>query len=277
MTESLRSLLESVAAGAVSPAEAARRLEDGTPAPVAPDGSAATPPHPSTATSTATPTRVAIRGSHLRLRVEADPAVAVVSVTGPHRIVPEGDTLRVDAGASQDAPAADGYRVDERIPTWLSWLPKVTDRGTRVVVRVNPALAVDLDVIGSSAEVTGLRAALRARVSSASLRVADHRGPVDLAGTTAGIDVEALLDAGESRVVSELSSATVRLLPGSDVEVRASADLGTVSVKDRRDDEVPTVPADGDLPVTTRTARVGSGAATLRVEARLGAVAVVLP
>jgi hypothetical protein len=273
MDTDLRSLLSRVASGDVSPDEAARLLDD-LPAddlgpqtepaasPAAPSG-----PKPAGRRPSALE-RVAIRSEGVRLTVLGDPDVAEAVVLGQHRITREGAILTIDTGAA----AVEGYSVSgPALPRWLAWLPTGAG-GERVTVRMNPALALSIDALGSLVEVRDVQAGLTASVSGAKFVALDVAGPLDVRAMTAHVLVRARLDAGESAVSSELSNIDVRLLPGSDVRVAVRSELGSATVSGGPHEST----RSDDLRMTA-DAVVGAGTGSLTVNARMGRAEVTLP
>jgi hypothetical protein len=259
MDTDLRSLLTRVAAGEVSPAAAAEQLDAAEPKISA----------PASTNSPTSPARLVIRCEGASLVVIADPTVAEAIADGPHEFSREGDVLRVRTG---DPSENGGFRVGGGLPRWLSWLPPGPGQ-RRVTVRVNPLMPVELDAMASDIEVRGLRGNFVARVNTSQFQVRDHEGRLDLSVMMSSSEVDVLLREGESQITSDLSDVAVRLLAGSDVRVHATAKMGSVDFE--RNAHFAQRNTDG-LSVSS-DAVVGAGAATLRVEARMGAVKVRLP
>ncbi len=270
MNDILRSLLTQVAAGEVSPDEAAVRLheidlEAGAAEALADEKA----PPPRAVGRPPALARVAIRSEGVRLTVRADPNVAEAVVEGPHRITRDGAVLSIDTGAA----AVEGYSVDApALPRWLSWLPKGAG-GERVTVRMNPALALSIDALGSLVEVHDVQGGLTATVNGAKFLALDVAGPLDLKAMTGHVFVRARLVGGDSTITTELSRATLHLLPGSDVRVAVRAEMGSATVaggphESTRSDDGLRMSAD---------AAVGSGAGLVTVTARMGKAEVTLP
>jgi hypothetical protein len=261
MGDDLHDLLTRVASGEVSPADAADRLRD-----LPSDDDAPAAPAPPAAARVA---RVAIRSEGVRLTVVADPTVAEAVALGRHRLRREDGVLHVDTGAA----AVDGYAVDgsSTLPRWLAWLPQ--GGGERVTVRVNPALPVSIDALGSMVEVRGLQGGLTASASGATLIALDVAGPLDIRAVTAKVFVRARLDGGDSTIATELSRVDLRLLPGSDVRVAVDAELGAASILGA---DVPSSRSADGLRASASHV-VGAGTGSVTVTARLGKAEVRLP
>jgi hypothetical protein len=268
MDTDLRTLLNKVAAGEVSPTDAADQLDATAAAPVAAPMTGATeaPAHPSGSTSVA---RIVISSEGAKLTVVADPTVAEAIAEGPHQFSREGDVLRVRTGEPTDDG---GFRAGGGKPRWLNWLPPGPGQ-RRVTVRVNPLIPLELDAMASDIEVTGLRRRLVARVNTSQFIVRDHVGSLDFSVLMSNSDIDVLLREGDSRITSDLSDVTVRLQPDSDVRVRATAKMGSVDFD--RSATFSQKTSDGFS--ASSDAVIGAGTASLSVEARMGAVKVRLP
>lgn len=264
MSTELRDLLSRVAAGEVTPTEAAALLDESEAA-ANPITDTATAPQPA-ATSL---TGLSIRTNGAEVTVVADPSVAEAVAEGPHTFVREGSVLRLTTGYSNER---DGFSVDSSMPRWLSWIPQVAEK-IRVYVRVNPSLPVTIDGMASAVAVTGSRSPLVARLKASQLTVSDHIAVVDLKMSMGQIDADLMLTDGESRVISDVGAAHVWLRPGSDVAVVASAEMGSVSIDGVRDGTAPLHRGMGSRDETI----VGSGRGRLSVSARMGEVSVQVP
>jgi hypothetical protein len=161
------------------------------------------------------------------VRIYADPAVDTLVVDGPHDVHREGDTLRVVAPPGDQRRPDGSYRYEPR-SAWSRWMQQAQLVGVPLTVRVNPSLEVEAEVLAGSLDVRGLRGALGFTVTAGSLRVEDCAGPLRGAVRAGGAKIEARPTSGESSVRVESGSVVLRLLRGSDVRVRARAELGEV-------------------------------------------------
>lgn len=303
MTDDLRTLLAGVAEGRLTPAEAARRidlLDQGAPAPEAPpagpvaasppDGEpAGTAPDPSGTPAAQAPPqtpaepvpgtgpddgpveRIRIIASARPVRVVADPTVDTLTVEGPHTVRREGSSVRVEAPVGGDQQAPGDYRYERR--TGLSrWIQHASSLGIPMTVRMNPALDLEVDVMAGSLDVTGLRSSLAFTVTAGSLRAVDCSGP--LRGTvragSAKLDLRPV--AGASSVRVESGSVVLTLQHGSDVRVRARAELGEVKIIDGRGRTTKAVQGEG-----SHESVVGAGTATIDVDVVMGSLKVTTP
>lgn len=262
MSTELRDLLARVAAGEVTPAEAAHLLDESESV-AAPITDTATAPQPA-ATSL---TSLAIRTDGAEVTVVADPSVAEAVAEGPHTFVREGNTLRLTTGRSEDPH---GFWVDSSMPRWLAWLPQAVQEKIRVVVRVNPNLPVTIDGMASAVAVTGSRSPLVVRLKASQLTVSDHESTVDLKMSMGQIDADLLLTEGDSTIISDVGAAHVWLRRGSDLRLTCSADMGSVDIAG-----LPRANTPLHRGMQMRDEVVlGDGRGSLVVSARMGEVAV---
>ena len=181
-----RGLLEDVAAGRVSPSEAARLLE----APV-----------PPTAT-----TAVRLRAAYRAVDVVGDPGVAeVLVVDGDHHLEREGDLLVV----GDAAPA--GLRFAG------------TPLGRRLALRVNPRLAIDVEVTGGALSVWGTAGPLRAVVQAGTGVLEGVRDRLDLRVVSGAVRVAGAPVTGDWQIRAEGASVAVLLDPAADATVSVAA------------------------------------------------------
>lgn len=250
-TETLRDLLTRVAAGEIDPADAARLLDD--------DPAVPTLDRRDGVRSEAPVSALAIHAGGVKLTVVADPTVATAVADGPHALRREGSVLVLDA------PSEDGYRTTPP-PRFLGWVPTVWTggRGQKVLVRVNPSLPLTIEATACSVDVSGMRAALTLGGSASAMRVRDHVGA--LHGSLAMGSVEAVATVNAPSDLScELGSIDLRLLPGSDVTVTATTDLGEVTLPDAPRRESASA---------RQTCVVGEGTHAFTIAVRLGSASV---
>jgi hypothetical protein len=215
--------------------------------------------------------RVRVVASARPVRVVADPTVDTLTVEGPHNVRREGSSVRVEAPVGADPQASGDYRYERR--TGLSrWISQASSVGVPMTVRMNPDLELEVDVMAGSLDVTGLRGPLSFTVTAGSLRAVDCAGP--LRGTvragSAKLDLRPV--AGASSIRVESGSVTLQLQHGSDVRVRARAELGEVKVLDHHGTSAKVVQGDGSYEVV-----VGSGTASIDLEAVMGSLKVTTP
>jgi hypothetical protein len=141
-------------------------------------------------------------------------------------------------------------------PGWSGW-------SEPLVIRVNPQLAVDVDLSAGSLEVSGVRGPVSVDVSFASATLEGLSGPIDVRAQAATVRFRGALTQGASRVRADAAAIFVFLAPESDVVVHSTCELGRLRVV-RGEHAV----APGEELV------LGRGRASLDIEASMGSVLV---
>ncbi len=242
----VRRILADVAAGRLGPEEAAARLDEArrasdtgsapsgnggatsgaTKAPGASDAGPSEQRTLPTASSTEPTHRVRIRAVGRRVRIIGEPFVSTVAVDGPHVVRQEGDTLVVTSEGEFGA-SLDGFTL-MRTRSLRDVQERVFDLGRELSVRVNPSLAVEIEVTAGSVNAERIPGLEQVRVTGGSARVRDVEGPIDVLVQAGSAQVEGRIHRGKSRLRAESGSLQLRLLPGSSVRVRPDVQLGRV-------------------------------------------------
>lgn len=258
MTESMRDILNRVAAGELSPEEAQVLLGQAE----APEAASTSEPEAPAPDLVPLPVaRIMIRATGVRLSVVGDPTVATAVADGSHRVTHEGETLVINSDLSQGNTAS--YTTDAPRSAFMNWLSTVNRAGSNLRVRVNPNLPLEILNIAGPLELAGTAAPLAIGVEAGSARLSAGSGPLNLSVAAGSADVDWLFT-GESSVVTELGSAKVTVAPGSDAVVTADSSLGSAQIH-----------TDGGILKASSAAgpqsvTVGAGAGKLTVTAKLG-------
>lgn len=252
MTDELRDLLNRVANGEISPQEAESALRQ-TPEPGV--GEAEQPePEPVR--------RLRVRASAVRLVIVGDPTVDTAIAEGPHRVSHVGDRLTVHS----DLRVGE-YEAEAPKSTFASWLGNVNRAGSPLRVRVNPDLPLEVLNVAGSLELSAVHAHTSVGVEAGSAKLHDGAGPLTLSVASGSADVEWQFT-GECSVSTDLGSARLNALPGSDVSITAEATLGLASIR-LADGTTIKASAEGHPPV-----HAGAGNGTLSATTRLGSLVV---
>jgi hypothetical protein len=230
-----REILSRVAGGTISPEEAAAQLNA-----IDQSGEAAQ----------------AIHGVRIVKRLGAaevigDPNVRDAVAEGQHRARIEGDVMIIEGEVANEP----GTFITR---SWLGF-PEHTS-GDRLVVRVNPALALDLHVQAGSLRVNGVEGPIRADVQASSATIDGFRKPLDLTVQAGSIRATGRLDDGESRIACDAGSVNLYLERGSSVRIKARAHLGKVVLPGAAGSR-------GAQDVT-----IGDGTGSLLIETNIGSV-----
>lgn len=249
MTTDVRTILNRVAAGEISPEDAQALLN------AAPVSSAPLP-------APMTVRLVVIRASAVRLTVIADPSVDTAVADGPHRVEHSGDRLIIHSDLSQGQ-----YTTETPRSAFMNWVNAGLRAGAALRVRVNPSLPLEVLNVAGSLELSGQQAPVLIGIEAGSAKISGGRGPLKLTVSTGSADVEWQFT-GDSSVTAEMGSAQVAVLPGSDVLVTAESSAGSAQI--RTPEGSHKAPGTG----STQAVTVGAGSGRLAVTAKLGSAAV---
>jgi hypothetical protein len=233
-----REILSRVAAGTISPEEAASQLDL-----VSKDQEDTEPGI----------RRVRVIKRLGSAEVTGDPNVRDAVAEGQHRARIEGDVMIIEGEVANEP----GTFITR---SWLGF-PEHSS-GDRLVVRVNPALALDLQVQAGSLRVNGVEGPIRADVQASSATIDGFRKPLDLTVQAGSVRATGRLDDGESRIACDAGSVNLYLERGSSVRIKAQAHLGKVVL--------PGVAGAGGA----QNVSVGGGAASLLIKTNMGSVRV---
>ena len=250
MIDAQREILQEVASGNLSPQEAAARLQE-LEAGRQPAGSGET----AAAASSPPSTRVRVQASMGSVRVIGDASVREAVAEGPHQARREGETLVVESNSAEGHGFAFGggrfnFRFNE------------VDR--QLIVRMNPALALDLECQAGSLRVEGVHAPIRATAHAGSVRIVGFTHPIDLEVQAGSVRASGLISSGSSRVRCHAGSVRLELDPASSVRISARSTLGRITLPDA-------ATVAGMLGAAT-SGQLGAGEADLSIESEMGSV-----
>jgi len=246
MNGAKRQILARVAAGDMTPTEAAAELEE----------LAAPTPEPERAPATGTPTvaRVRVVAAMGSLTVMGDDSVLEAVADGPHVAHREGDTLVIQTGDENTTGFVFGGRFGFSL-----------DR-RRVTIRMNPRLPLDTDLQAGSLRIRGVRAPIRAQIQAGSTQIDGFSEPIDLDVQAGSVRASGKLTEGHSRIRCQAGKVSLDLDPDSSVKISAKTGLGRISLPGNA-----VYAGIGDRTVTTQ---VGAGAASLEISSEMGSVQV---
>lgn len=256
MTEERRAVLERVARGEISPAEAAALLDDMERRSAARAVDA--PPEPEPAHEQAT--RIRVTRLFGVTEVIGDPDVREAVAEGPHVAHRQGGTLVIEG--ETDESAIPGF--------FFNWQWRGRHRHARrhgfdfpgahrLRVRVNPQLPLEVESQAGKVRVHGVRAPIRAEIQAGSTEIDGFLGPLDVRVQAGSLRAHGRLTSGASRIQCEAGGVSLHLEKGASVRVSAHSTLGPVTFN-------------GEM--FTAPVTVGGGEATLDISATLGSVRV---
>ena len=182
-----------------------------------------------------------------------DPAVRDAVAEGRHRARIDDDQMIIE-GETGDEPGSFITR------TWFGFPEHMS--GDRLVVRVNPSLAIDLHLQAGSGRIRGVEGPIRADIQAGSATIDGFRNPLNLTVQGGSIQATGRLADGESRIACDAGSVNLHLERGSSVRLNARAHMGKVSLPGEAG-------ARGAQDVT-----IGDGTASLIIETNMGSVKV---
>ena len=245
MNDTRRDILSRVASGTLSPQQAALELQELEAAGEAPPASTGAEPRLS---------RVRVVNSMGRVDVIGDESVKEALAVGPHIARREGDVLVIESD-------------DERGGFIFSGGVRFGFDGERKLsIRMNPALPLEAEIKAGSLRVRGLRAPIKANVQAGSTRIDDFTEAIDLSVHAGSVHARGRLLSGSSHIHCQAGSVKLDLEPGSNVTIKARTSLGRINLPD--------VPVVAGLGGGTATCRLGTGDASLEIEAEMGSVSV---
>lgn len=255
-------ILEDLAAGRIDPTEAARRIDElksqasdqdptPEPKPVEPtnqelgddlDASREYSPHardvfepsPGAATKgerkrangTKGVDRIAVRAVGRRVRIVGDTAVATVSVEGPHVLRRNGSVLEVSSDG-EFGPSFDGFSI-LRPPRSFDDI-RALGLGKELVVRVNPAIGLDVEVTAGHLTCTAVPYLGKVRVTAGGAELLGVAEAGDVLVQAGSATLAGTITTGRSRVRVESGQLSVELTDDSNVTVHAESQLGKVT------------------------------------------------
>lgn len=243
-----RGILAKVAQGTLTPEEAALELQ-------ALDPEVALRAAEPDATPPSDLARVRVVTSMGSVTVVGDESVREAVADGPHQARREGDTLVVeslygDGSGFHFGRMTFGFDVQE----------------PRLLVRMNPALALDVQVQAGTVRIQGIRSPIRAEVQAGSTKIEGFSGPIYLDCQAGSVRARGRLTGGSSKINCQAGSVKLDLEPDSSVKITARTSLGKISLLG-----APTVAGIG---TGTAHAELGAGAGTLDIVAEMGSVQV---
>jgi len=261
-----REILERVAAGELTPEQAAELLEESGLEPDDEEASSApaSPLFPDVEIET-----LHLIGAFRTTVVVGDPTVRTVTVEGPHRARVEGSTLIVDG----DDERAEGFTFESRRGLRRGRHFRIgvdNPRPVPMTVRANPSLALIAEVAAGTLKIAEMHGPITAEVAAGTLTITGATGPLDLTTAAGPIKVQGRITTGTHRIRCEAGAVKVVLDPASSVAITARASLGKVML--------PGSSGPGGFAIggAQSEAVIGDGAASMSIDCAVGGVKVVV-
>jgi hypothetical protein len=254
MEDGRRQILERVARGELAPEEAAARLEElERDEPAAPDQPDDRRPAPLVGTDAGV-RQIKVISEFGSVQVIGDGSVREAVVEGPHSVSHEDGRLVIEHDAD------DGDFFFSR-PGRVSFRGR--HRHQRLVVRMNPALPLEVASMAGSIRIRDLTGPIQASVQAGSTIIDSFRGPLNLTSAAGSIRASGTLTEGESRISCQAGSVRIQLERGSSVRVRARAQMGRVRIDGSKRGESLGIGGGDEV-------MIGEGKATLDIDATMG-------
>jgi len=232
-----REILSRVAAGSITPEEAAAQLDE--------INQSERQSEPSIRT-------VRVVRQLGSFEIVGDPSVRDAVAEGPHHARIDGDVMVFEGGTSDDQG---GFM--------FGFGRNLLHDG--LLVRMNPQLALDVQVQAGEGRVRGVQGPIRARVQAGSATIDGFASTVDFTVHAGDLQASGRLDSGDSRIACKMGSASLHLEPGSSVRIKGHNLMGDIELPDPSSQTGRT--GNGDFVV-------GDGAASLAIETTVGSVKV---
>jgi hypothetical protein len=266
MKDLQREIVIQVAAGKITAEEGAARLQSLDEAevltpPAAPAGEA-----PAASGDPAT-RRVKVVSQMGSAEIVGDPSIAFVVAEGPHRARQDGDTMVIDhvPFEENDNFVFGRHVVGGQVKLAEIW--RGGDSRRKLIVRMNPKLALHASVQAGSVRIEGVQGPIEGEVQGGNCQVSGFRGPLNFVIQMGNLSAGGRLDGGESKIRCEMGSVRINLEKGSSVRVTARTTLGKVSIEGAGAGNV-------GVGQTVKEITVGSGAGTLDCDCTMGNVKV---
>lgn len=170
--------------------------------------------------------RLVVRAIGRRVRIIGDPAVASVTVSGPHDMRRNGSAVEVSSDGNL-APSLDGFSI-VRPPRSLADLTNL-GLGKVLNIRVNPSIVVDAEVTGGGLTMEGVPHLNKIRVTAGGATLRDVVQVEDALVQMGNATLRGPVSQGRSRIRVESGNLTVQLEENSNVVIRTESSLGMIS------------------------------------------------
>lgn len=171
--------------------------------------------------------RITVRVVGRRVRIVGETSVATLSADGPHVLRRNGSTLEVSSDG-EIGPSLDGFSILRGVPRSLEDI-RALGLGKELLIRVNPALAVDVEVTAGQLNTERVPHLGKIRVTAGGAKLLDVTEVHDVLVQAGSATIKGTITAGRHRVRAESGSLSITLGDDSNVTVKSEAQLGRVS------------------------------------------------
>nr|WP_229669663.1 hypothetical protein [Microlunatus endophyticus] len=181
---------------------------------------------PATGNGTNGVEKLSVRAVGRRVRIVGEPSVATVSADGPHVLRRNGSVLEVSSDGEFGA-SIDGFQLLRATRSLDDF--RSLGLGKELLLKVNPALLVDVEVTAGSLNTEGVPRLGSVRVTAGGARLLDVSEIADALIQAGQATVKAAIISGRSRIRVESGSLSLQLADSSNVTVSTDSQLGKVS------------------------------------------------
>jgi hypothetical protein len=171
--------------------------------------------------------RISVRAVGRRVRIVGETSVATLSADGPHVLRRNGTTLEVSSDG-EIGPSLDGFSILRGVPRSLEDI-RALGLGKELLLRVNPALAVDVEVTAGQLSTERVPHLGKVRVTAGGAKLLDVAEVNDVLVQAGSATIKGTITQGRHRVRVESGSLSITLGDDSNVTVKSDAQLGRVS------------------------------------------------
>jgi hypothetical protein len=170
--------------------------------------------------------RISVRAVGRRVRIVGDAAVATASAEGPHVLRRNGSVLEVSSDG-EFGPNLGDFSI-LRPPRSFDDI-RALGLGKELVLRVNPSIALDVEVTAVQLTCTDVPYLGKVRVTAGGAEVGGFSEANDVLVQAGFATLKGTVTSGRSRLRVESGQLTVELSDASNVTVRGEAQLGKIS------------------------------------------------
>lgn len=171
--------------------------------------------------------RISVRAVGRRVRIVGETSVATLSADGPHVLRRNGTTLEVSSDG-EIGPSLDGFSILRGVPRSLEDI-RALGLGKELLLRVNPALEVDVEVTAGQLSTERVPHLGKVRVTAGGAKLLDVTDVSDVLVQAGSATIKGTISSGRHRVRVESGSLSITLGDDSNVTVKSDAQLGRVS------------------------------------------------
>lgn len=171
--------------------------------------------------------RISVRAVGRRVRIIGETAVATLSADGPHVLRRNGAVLEVSSDGELGA-SLDGFSILRGVPRNVEDL-RALGLGKELLIRVNPAIVVDVEVTAGSLNTERVPHLGKVRVTAGGARLLDVNQINDALVQAGSATIKGAITQGRNQIRAESGSLSITLHDDSNVTVTTESQLGRVS------------------------------------------------